>query len=292
METRSDPIDHPYIQVVDVWELDSQKKKKRKTRIVNVYDNWVGRDQIWQGYRQEKRRAIEDVDWQKNIEGRTVLTGDFNAHSTYWNPECRRRERAEKLEALIDTYGLIVNNDTSIPTRPKQTAGRSIIDLTITTPALGYVAEWSIDPECATPSDHELITFDLENLDQTYGIIGPSKEITGWALKNLTEEQVRAMEKYWMELSTESSSVSERSSREELDLEAVWITDALVKTFDRYCKPLRVCARSKRWWNENLNQTRAEFKTCRKKFQNQLISIDQYKVSRNAYFRKLRKAKE
>lgn len=55
VETRSDLIDHPYIQVVDVWELDSQKKKKRKTRIVNVYDNWVGRDQIWQGYRQEKR---------------------------------------------------------------------------------------------------------------------------------------------------------------------------------------------------------------------------------------------
>ena len=87
------------------------------------------------------------------------------------------------MEALIDTYGLIVNNDTSIPTRPKQTAGHSIIDLTIMTPALGYVAEWSIDPEYATPSDHELITFDLENLDESYGSIGPSKEITGWALK-------------------------------------------------------------------------------------------------------------
>lgn len=141
VETRSDLIDYPYIQVVDVWELDSQRKKKRKTRIVNVYDNWVGRDQVWQGYREEKRRAIEDVDWQKIIEGRTVLTGDFNAHSTYWNPECRRRERAEKLEALIDTHCLIVNNDTLIPTRPKQTAGHSIIDLKITTPALRFLEE-------------------------------------------------------------------------------------------------------------------------------------------------------
>ena len=38
VETRSELIDHPYIQVVDVWELDKQKKK-RLTRIVNVYDN-------------------------------------------------------------------------------------------------------------------------------------------------------------------------------------------------------------------------------------------------------------
>lgn len=42
VETRSDLIDHPYIQIVDVWELDEKNKKKRWTRIVNVYDNWVG----------------------------------------------------------------------------------------------------------------------------------------------------------------------------------------------------------------------------------------------------------
>lgn len=39
VENRSDLADHPYLQVLDVWELDSNKKKKRKTYIINVYDN-------------------------------------------------------------------------------------------------------------------------------------------------------------------------------------------------------------------------------------------------------------
>ena len=47
VEPRSDLIEHPYIQVIDIWELDAQRKKKRKTRIVNVYDNWVGGGQPW-----------------------------------------------------------------------------------------------------------------------------------------------------------------------------------------------------------------------------------------------------
>lgn len=113
------------------------------------------------------------------IEGRTVLAGDFNAHNTYWNLDCRRRERAEVLEMLINEYDLIINNDTTIPTRPKQTAGHSVIDLTIITLALGYVAGWLIDQEYATPSDHELIIFDLENLDDSKGSFGPRKETTG-----------------------------------------------------------------------------------------------------------------
>lgn len=93
------------------------------------------------------------------------------------------------MQTLINTHNLIINNDTSIPTRPKQTAGHSVIDLAITTPELGFVAEFPIDPDCLIPSDHELITFDLDNLDHTHGSMGPSKEVTGWALKDLIEEQ-------------------------------------------------------------------------------------------------------
>ena len=278
-ETRSDLVDHPYIQVVDVWELDIHKKKKRRTRLVNIYDNWVGRGQLWQGEAEEKRRAIQDVDWETVIEGRTILMGDFNAHSIYWNPECRRRERAETLEALIDKYELIVNNDMAVPTRPKNTAGHSIIDLTITTPALGFVAAWSIDPEYSTPSDHELITFDLKNLDYTQGSIGPSKDVTGWALKDLTTEQEKNMEDQWKAITEERPVVSASCSREELDLEAQCISDTLSQMFDHNCKPLRICARSKRWWNEDVNQARSQYKTQRRKFQTQETRLKNIKFT-------------
>lgn len=34
VETRLDLIEYSYIQVIDIWELNSQRKKKRETRIV------------------------------------------------------------------------------------------------------------------------------------------------------------------------------------------------------------------------------------------------------------------
>lgn len=180
VETRSDLVDHPYVQAIDIWELDSQQKKKRKTRLVNVYDNWVGEGQVFRGDRTERRRAIDDIDWNNVIKGRTIILGDFNAHSPYGNLACRHRLRADQLETIIDDYGLLVNNDTTMATRPKQTPGHSIIDLTLTIPELDYLPAWTIDPDYVTPSDHELISFDLENMNNTKGPLGVSTATTGW----------------------------------------------------------------------------------------------------------------
>ena len=49
LEIRLDLVDHLYIQVMDIWELDSQRKRKRKTKIVNIYHNWVEEGQPWCG---------------------------------------------------------------------------------------------------------------------------------------------------------------------------------------------------------------------------------------------------
>lgn len=83
VESRSDIIDHPYIQVMDVQELDSIKKKKKRTRTANLYDNGVRENLIWHGNRAEKNRSFQDVDWRLIIKGRMILVGDFNAHSKY-----------------------------------------------------------------------------------------------------------------------------------------------------------------------------------------------------------------
>lgn len=77
---------------------------------------------------------------------------------------------------------------THVATRPKQTLSCSIIDLTLTTPDLGYLPAWTIDPDYATPSDHELVSFDLENTDKILGSLGVSTEITGWTIREMTIE--------------------------------------------------------------------------------------------------------
>lgn len=45
-ESRTDFINHSYAQSIDAWELHKDKRKKRRTRIINMYDNWVGEGQI------------------------------------------------------------------------------------------------------------------------------------------------------------------------------------------------------------------------------------------------------
>lgn len=50
-----------------------------------------------------------------------------------------------------------------------------------------YLLSLKIEPEYATPSDHELITFDVEFLKNEIVSMGPSTEITGWVVKDPTE---------------------------------------------------------------------------------------------------------
>lgn len=46
VEAKTDIINHPYIKVLNVWELEERGgRKKRRTRIVNVYGNHLQPDQ-------------------------------------------------------------------------------------------------------------------------------------------------------------------------------------------------------------------------------------------------------
>ena len=45
VDHRTNLVNHPYFILLEIWELDFWlKKPERKTRVVNLYDNWVGRD--------------------------------------------------------------------------------------------------------------------------------------------------------------------------------------------------------------------------------------------------------
>lgn len=85
----------------------------------------------------------------------------MNAHSPMWNPHCRQKQNAGPLEELIETYKLLVNNDTGFPTRPGS-QGLSIIDLALTSPDLGLLRVWEIPKEYPSLSDHELIVLEWD----------------------------------------------------------------------------------------------------------------------------------
>lgn len=87
----------------------------------------------------------------------------MNAHSMIWNPHCRQKQNAGPLEELIETYDLIVNNDTDFPTRPA-TRAISITDLALTSPELGFLWVWEILKEYPSLSDHKLILMEWEDI--------------------------------------------------------------------------------------------------------------------------------
>ena len=71
VEHRTDFINHPYVMLLEIRELDPRSKKPgRKTRVVNVYDSWMRRSCTWDGGISRTRRALEDIKWEPVIRGR------------------------------------------------------------------------------------------------------------------------------------------------------------------------------------------------------------------------------
>lgn len=104
--------------------------------------------------------------------------------------------------------------------RPKQTAGCSIIDLTLSMPDLGLLQALTINEHYAIPSDHGLITLDLESLDEMYGNLSLNKKLTGWPFKDLKNEMEMAAKIQREALSKNGAMVTSSISRAELDSEA------------------------------------------------------------------------
>ena len=68
---------------LDVRDFDQKIRLfLKRIRIVNVYDQFIGREYIYLGAYIRKRRAIKDVSQDKIIIERTVFIGDFNAYNS------------------------------------------------------------------------------------------------------------------------------------------------------------------------------------------------------------------
>lgn len=53
---------------------------------MNINDNYLRADQVWVRERSNtKRMTLVDKDWDKIIEDKVVLSGNFNAYSLEWN---------------------------------------------------------------------------------------------------------------------------------------------------------------------------------------------------------------
>ena len=292
-DIRTDLVDHPYFLAIDVWELapGPTKRRLRRTRLVNVYDNIVGMGRPWQGNEPRRRRALEDVNWEPILQGRVLLIGDFNAHSTVWNPRSRTRANAAPLESLIDIYELFVNNDPEVPTRPKQTPGLSIIDLAITSPELGPLATWYVDSEHSTPSDHELIVVEWDEMGQPIG--NQPREVTGWDIEGLLADldALEAASKDWKSNGEGRPALTDGCVQSDVAEEAAWIQATLTEVINQHARQLRVTAYSKRWWGPRVKSERRLYGQAKRAWARGAIGRQDLKEARNQFYRTIREEK-
>ena len=187
----------------------------RRTRLINIYNKARVEGG---GY------TMDHIDWSRLIVGRTILAGDFNARSPAWDPWVVGRRNAGTTERLIERHDLIINNNDHRPTRWGKDC-KSIIDLTLSTRQVGALTAWDVDPDLATTSDHEVITFAWAQLRLT---AATEETITtpNWNTNRLYADK-QAMEKaaeHWRTLSERRLLVEPHAtSEEELEAEASWL---------------------------------------------------------------------
>ena len=236
-EERTDLVDSPHVQCLDVWETVG-RRKIRRTRLINIYN----RARVQGG-----GYTIDHIDLSRLIEGRTILIGDFNARSPTWDPWVAGRQNARTTEQLIERHELIVNNNDYQPTRRGKSC-RSIIDLTLSTCRVGPLATWEIDGDLATTSDHEVTVFSWLPLCSTTAE-REGKATPNWNIDRLCADgqAMKAAGEHWGELSDCRMPISAQATTSELEAEVCWIQDSLKAVLDKHAPGRPPNARSKRW---------------------------------------------
>jgi hypothetical protein len=243
----------------DVIATDVRKRGEQVTRMVNIFDRKDARSG-------EREILVRKLHWQRVIRhGGTVLAGDFNGHSQRWDPRCQVQQDAVFWDELSDKNGLEIGND-GRPTRHwtrEDQEGESVIDLTL---AIRPIVKWTIMADAhATRSHHNVIEWEV-GVDRQEE--ADHERVVGWNSAAIMEKDAEAAEKQWRELAKERAQLEAECTEDEVEQEALWCKEAISTVVDATAKKIRICARSKRWWNTEVKETRRTVRRERRRTPN------------------------
>ena len=69
-----------------------------------------------------------------------------------------------------------------------------------------------------------------------------------------TEKNAEAAEKLWREFAKERALLDAECTEEEVEKESAWCQEAMSIVLDAKAKKIRICTRSKRWWNADIKE--------------------------------------
>ena len=80
--------------------------------------------------------------------------------------------------------------------------------------------------------------------------------LVGSNLAAMTENDFEAAEKVCRELAKERAHLDAECTEDEVEQEAAWSQEAMSSILNASAKKIRICARSKRWWNADIKGRR------------------------------------
>ena len=134
IKKRSDLVDHLYLIILDIKDLNQKIRIPiRRIRVMNVYDQVIGREYTYLEAYVRRRRTIKDISWNRIIIEKTVFISDFNAYSLKWNFTCENLIGTRLLKELLIKFNLIIINEKGMLIR-RLLKKIFIIDLVIIAP--------------------------------------------------------------------------------------------------------------------------------------------------------------
>jgi len=105
----------------------------------------------------------------------------------------------------------------------------------------------------ATRPDHEVLEWEVGVERQEEA---DHERAVGWNSNAMTEKDTEAVEKLWMELAKGRAQLDAEYTEDEVEQEAAWCQEAMSSVPDTTVKKISICARSKRWWNADIEERR------------------------------------
>jgi hypothetical protein len=225
---------------------------------------------------------------------RAMISGDFNAHHSWWNSTVSNPTRCEELVPWLEKYGFELKNAKDLATFHRKNAyNHSIIDLTFATRAIEQDIEWYIDEEACTGSDHETLRISIAT-ELTEYFVNPI-EVDKYNLKKADWAKFKKILLEGYPIIKDEILKQDLDTGIGLDKAAKVLEEYIQGAADMAIPKRNICYRSKPWWNDDIDLARkklSQLKRAWKKERRDPLVYKAYLVARNSYFAKIKQAKQ
>ena len=105
-------------------------------------------------------------------------------------------------------------------------------------------------------------------------------------------KQLQLVKDFWQQEFKEQSHLAVNCTQKKLDVKIEWIETHLVNTLTKHIKTIRIISFFKKWWNEEMKQTRKTLRVVKRRWKEYIRKKNQrLREIRNEYYRVIRKAK-